>query len=158
MRALSFGFVFLLFLFVSARAGAEAAEPLERREVACAPLCEPPQPPQPPQPPPVRTHMRSIPLFVTGVVFDVAGGAATAAGVGLLATAGSCRDERNDSGCGVAGALVGLAGVAALVGGAVLLAIGIPLTVVGATSVPDAKAARSTPGVHLGGSGLAVTF
>lgn len=51
---------------------------------------------------------------------------------------------------------MGLAGAAALVGGAVLLAIGIPLTVVGGTSVHELKTGSSP--VRVGGSGLAVTF
>ncbi|MDB4937008.1 MAG: hypothetical protein JWP87_3980 [Labilithrix sp.] len=109
-------------------------------------------------PPQGGTHMRSIPLFVTGVVFDVAGGAATAGGIGLLAAGASSCHRDTDAGCATAGTLISLAGVVAIVGGSALLAIGIPLTVVGATAVPDAKASRSSPRVRLGGSGLALTF
>jgi hypothetical protein len=145
MRSLLSFFAFLVVSFASAAA---RAEPPQSADAVCTPHCGPP----------VRTHMRSIPLFITGVVFDVAGGAATAGGIGLLATGASCQSDRNDRGCGAAGTLVSLAGVAAIVGGSALLAIGIPLTVVGATSVPDDKSARTTPRVRVGTSGLSVTF
>lgn len=111
--------------------------------------------------PPATTHMRSVPLFITGVFFDVLGGAATAGGVGLLVAGSSCPDTeggRTSVGCGIGAILLDIAGVAALVGGGVLLAIGIPLTVVGATSVPD-KAATAPSRVRLGsGGGLTLTF
>ena len=83
------------------------------------------------------TKMRSIPLFATGVVFDVVGAAATATGVGILAASRDCGPQLA---CSVSGTLIDLAGIAALAGGAVFLAIGIPLTVVGARSVPDVQA------------------
>lgn len=83
------------------------------------------------------TKMRSIPLFATGIVFDVVGAAATATGVGILAASRDCGPQLA---CSVSGTLIDLAGIAALAGGAVFLAIGIPLTVVGARSVPDVQA------------------
>ena len=104
--------------------------------------------------------MRSIPLFVTGVVLDVAGGAAVAGGAGLIAASSHCGPDATRGGCAVAGTMLDIAGVAALVGGAVILAIGIPLTVVGATSVPDVKSGAAPPRVRIGGRGglLSGTF
>jgi hypothetical protein len=40
----------------------------------------------------------------------------------------------------------------------VLLAIGIPLTVVGGASVPDVKSATTPQRLRFGGSGVAVSF
>lgn len=117
---------------------------------------------------PVSTHMRSIPVFVTGIVFDVIGGAATAAGVGLLVASPDCRRSEPttangytafaDYGCGVSSTLVDLAGIGALTGGAIFLAIGIPLTVSGARSVPDEKKASAVPTVRVGANGGSLTW
>lgn len=95
------------------------------------------------------TKMRSAPVFVTGVFFDVVGAAALAAGTGIVVAGHECDPSVS---CSVGGTLVDLVGIAAMAGGAIFLAIGIPLTVVGATSVPDlpAKGGR--------GNGLVWTF
>lgn len=110
--------------------------------------------------------MRSIPLFVTGIVLDTIGGAATAAGVGLLVASPDCaRSDPStangytvvrDYGCGLSSTLVDLAGIGALAGGAVFLAIGIPLTVSGARSVPET--ASAVPTVRIGANGGALTW
>jgi hypothetical protein len=97
------------------------------------------------------TRMRSIPLFVTGIVLDVAGGAGVAAGAGLIAAGNDCTGTA--AGCGVANAVLDIAGIGALAGGAVLLAIGIPLTAVGAASVPDVKSSSAVPKVRVSGTG-----
>ena len=101
--------------------------------------------------PPTPTKMRSVPVFVTGVVFDVVGAAAAAAGVGIVVASHDCGPCAC---CAVTGTVVDLVGIAAMAGGAIFLAIGIPLTAVGATSVPDlpAKSGRGS------GSGLVWTF
>src|SRR4051794_31050626 len=85
-------------------------------------------------PPPAATKMRSVPVFVTGVVLDVVGAAAFAGGTGVVLATHDCGTQIS---CSAGGTLIDIAGVAAMAGGAILLAIGIPLTVVGATSVPD---------------------
>lgn len=117
---------------------------------------------------PVPTRMRSIPVFVTGIVFDVIGGAATAAGVGLLVASPDCNRSSTsttngytafrDYGCGVSSTLVDLAGIGALTGGAIFLAIGIPLTVSGARSVPDVEKASAVPTVRVGATGGSLTW
>lgn len=93
--------------------------------------------------------MRSIPVFVTGVFFDVVGAAAIAGGTGVVLATHECGAR---VGCSAAATLVDLAGVAAMAGGAILLAIGIPLTAVGAKSVPDVPARAAS------GRGLVWTF
>lgn len=85
------------------------------------------------------TKMRSIPVFVTGVFFDVVGATALAAGTGVVVASHDCGTQVS---CSVGGTLVDLVGIAAMAGGAIFLAIGIPLTVVGAKSVPDVSAKR----------------
>jgi hypothetical protein len=95
------------------------------------------------------TKMRSIPVFATGVFFDVLGGAALATGTGVVLASHDCGTQVN---CSAAGTLVDLAGIAVMAGGAILLAIGVPLTVVGARSVPD------VPARTVRASGLVWTF
>lgn len=117
---------------------------------------------------PVPTRMRSIPVFVTGVVFDVIGGAATAAGVGLLVASPDCNrydastangySVLRDYGCGVSSTIIDLAGIGALAGGAIFLAIGIPLTASGARSVPDVEKASAIPAVRVGATGGSLTW
>lgn len=121
-------FVFLLFVSffaVLTHAQSAQAEPPARSAGECV---------QTPAPRPcvgeaTSTRMRSVPLFVTGIVFDVIGAAGFSTGAGLLLAGGFCSNP--------ACVLVDLAGVAAMGASAVFLAIGIPLTVAGATSVPD---------------------
>lgn len=117
---------------------------------------------------PVPTRMRSIPVFVTGIFFDVIGGAATAAGVGLLVASPDCKRNDystangytalRDYGCGVSSTILDLAGIGALAGGAIFLAIGIPLTVSGGRSVPDVEKASAVPNVRVGANGGSLTW
>lgn len=110
------------------------------------------------------TRMRSVPVFVTGVVLDALGAAATAFGTGLLVVAtDDCAldpDFHSGDACRMARGIVAVAGVGALSVGAVLLGIGVPLTVAGAKSVPvetkSAKAAR--PRLRLSGAGIGLAF
>lgn len=133
-------------------------------------LCVAPPPPkpvvyEPSRPKPTPTRMRSIPVFVTGIVFDVIGGAATAAGVGLLVASPDCPKSAStvyagyaNVGCSMSSTLVDLAGIGALTGGAIFLAIGIPLTVSGARSVPDVDKASAVPVVRVGATGGSLTW
>jgi hypothetical protein len=98
------------------------------------------------------TKMRSVPVFVTGVVFDVVGAAALAGGTGVVLASHDCGPEVS---CSVSGTVVDLIGIAAMAGGAIFLSIGIPLTVVGAKSVPDVQGGGAKTGR---GSGLVWTF
>ena len=90
----------------------------------------------------VPTKMRSIPVFATGVFFDVVGAAAVGTGIGFLAAnpTDRCGYPFVASPCGATTALFDIVGIAAIAGGSVFLAIGIPLTVVGGRSVPDVDA------------------
>jgi hypothetical protein len=88
------------------------------------------------EPAPTPMKMRSIPVFATGIFFDVIGGAATAGGLGVILASHDCGPQVS---CSVAGTLVDLVGIAAIAGGAIFLSIGIPLTIVGGKSVPDVK-------------------
>jgi hypothetical protein len=90
------------------------------------------------------TKMRSVPLFVTGVFFDVVGAAALAGGTGVVLASHDCGPEIS---CSASGTVVDLIGIAAMAGGAIFLSIGIPLTVVGAKSVPDAPKAGQASGL-----------
>lgn len=132
-----------LHLFLAATVMLVSAAPSASAEPSCVTPCVAEQPePQP-------TKMRSIPVFATGVFFDVVGAAAFAGGTGLVLASHDCGPQVS---CSVSGTLVDLAGVAAMAGGAIFLAIGIPLTVVGATSVPDVRAKTS------GGSGSGLVW
>ena len=71
------------------------------------------------------------------------------AGTGVVLATHDCGPQVS---CSAATTLVDLAGIAAMAGGAILLAIGIPLTVVGAKSVPDVPAKAAS------GRGLVWTF
>lgn len=95
------------------------------------------------------TRMRSIPVFVTGVFFDVVGAAAVAGGTGVVLATHECGPQVS---CSASATLLDVAGIAAMAGGAILLAVGIPLTVVGAKSVPDVPARTAS------GRGLVWTF
>jgi len=97
--------------------------------------------------------MRSIPLFVTGVFFDVLAGAAFGSGLGLVIAAGDvdgCDSGRNGF-CGVSRGLVVLGGAGLLAIGGAFAGIGVPLTVAGAKSVPDERASL-VPRVRVGGA------
>ncbi|MBX3193248.1 MAG: hypothetical protein KF819_40060 [Labilithrix sp.] len=96
----------------------------------------------------VPTRMRSVPLFVTGIVLDVIGAAGVAGGAGLIAAGNDCA---SGPGCAAANLTLDVAGIGALAGGAVFLAIGIPLTVAGGASVPDVGSAG--PRLRLAGAG-----
>jgi len=123
------------------------------------------------------THLRSIPLMVTGMVFDTAGAAAVGIGAAVILAAQDCGRSRAsydgsngwegpiyDSGstC-VSTLLLDLIGIGIIGAGSVLLAIGIPLTVVGAKTVPDAPrvpkpSKQAGPSLQLTGGGFRGTF
>jgi len=91
---------------------------------------------------PTPTKMRSIPVFATGIFFDVVGAAAFAGGVGVVLASHDCGTQIS---CSAAGTVVDLVGIAAMAGGAIFLAIGIPLTIVGGRTVPDVHAKNGLP-------------
>ncbi len=104
------------------------------------------------------TRMRSIPLFVTGVVLDTIGAAGVGLGIGAIVMGASYDCDGADrfgesTACRFSTLALGAVGAGAIAVGGVFLGIGIPLTAAGATSVPDIKKATAMPSVRIAGAG-----
>jgi hypothetical protein len=129
----------LLFLALASPTPALAAP------VEAAPAC--------PSAPP--TEIRSTPVLVTGMFFDVIGAAALVGGTSVIVASHDCGAD--ELACSASGTIVDLGGIAVATGGAIFLAIGIPLTVVGAQSVPVAADPKVDPKVARS-RGFAIAF
>jgi len=149
-----------LFAFAGAAAlltatATASAEPPCGADCVSSPVAVPPRAPEASVPTPTR--MRSIPVFATGIVLDVIGAAGVGTGIGFLAASPDCRPYQENAGgtvsCGVTGFLFDVVGIAAMAGGAIFLAVGIPLTVIGGTSVPDVDARGRGPSIRASARG-----